>query len=65
MELYGMALCLETASLQRWKCETLIDHFNWKSFVCKQNQAAGKCTNKDNLVLYAATNRLNVLLINT
>lgn len=33
VELCGMALCLETGSLQRWKCETLIDHFNWKPFV--------------------------------
>lgn len=22
-------------SLQRWQCETLIDHFNWKPFVLR------------------------------
>lgn len=33
-----MALCLETASLQRWKCETLIDHFNWKPFVLRATE---------------------------
>lgn len=38
MELCGMALCLETASLQRWKCETLIDHFNWKPFVLRATE---------------------------
>lgn len=38
MKLCGMALCLETASLQRWKCETLIDHFNWKPFVLQATE---------------------------
>lgn len=31
-------------SLQRWKCETLIDHFNWKAFVLQRNVARTRLT---------------------
>lgn len=38
-----MALCLETASPQRWKCETLIDHFQPGAFcVASGREAAAK-----------------------
>lgn len=40
LELCGTALCLPTASLQRWKCETLIDHFNW-SLLCRTERSCG------------------------
>lgn len=45
LELCGTALCLPTASLQRWKCETLIDHFNW-SLLCRtvRSCAQKKCS---------------------
>lgn len=36
-------------SLQRWKCETLIDHFNWKPFVLRGREAAGKRSDKRSL----------------
>lgn len=40
LEVRAAALCLPTASLQRWKCETLIDHFK-RSLLCGADRSCG------------------------
>lgn len=47
-----MALCLKTSSLQSWKCETVIDHFNREPFVW---QASGRTHAKSRFQHYSQT----------